>query len=582
MNTTPQSIEMHGLSDEELLEQAQRGSPDAFAALWRRHAGVAYSVARTFRHLDADDIVSEAFTRVLEAMKDGKGPRIAFRPYLVTAVRNVGRYQFNRQSALAEREHEATVEVAAPSGEDVVIEASERSHVAAAFLSLPTRWQEVLWYREVDGLKPRVISEYVGIPANAVSALVVRAKRALRDAWITAQLADAPTPGCADAITHLAGHARGALSPRTERKLTAHLATCETCPAALEEAERLSNLTLALLPVLAGVVGATAYSTLRAAPAPPQAALPPVEAAPVSTGVAAAGKHDLRRPQVAAAGLGVAALVVGVVIAANTITASPDPRRAAGAAYSSSVAAAPSSPALAPAPSASPSASPSPSDSAAPISTPLAEDTGVQTRPPRGPSDQTPPGAGSPPPSRERPPRPPLEAPIAALQQPDARLYPRAGGSQARPGAKVELVDESGAVVGTATANSTGAWTARVTTGTVGTHSVRARQTADSETSPASAPMAYTVSAPPELLSPRPLQRVSAAEFLFSFCAPAGTVLQREIEGATALQTITTPANGLWREYFAVRPGRHTVKVRHYDPHSGDYGPSNIYNFIAH
>lgn len=232
-------------SDDELLRRTREGDRYAYGALWRRHASAAYSVARTFRSSDADDLVSEAFTRVMEVLDAGDGPRAAFRPYLTMVVRNLGRYDFDRRRTAAEREAEAQGEVTVPSAEDVHVDAFERTAAASAFLSLPRRWQQALWYSEIDGLKPRVVSEYIGISPNAVSALTRRAKRAFRDAWVTEQLGKATSAECSWALTMMGAHTRRALSPRVRMKLEAHLCRCPTCPAAMQEASRLFFLTLA-------------------------------------------------------------------------------------------------------------------------------------------------------------------------------------------------------------------------------------------------------------------------------------------------------------------------------------------------
>ena len=57
--------------------------------LYVEHAPMARRVALSMVPRDvADDIVAEAFTRVLGAIRAGGGPGPAFRAYLLTAVRN--------------------------------------------------------------------------------------------------------------------------------------------------------------------------------------------------------------------------------------------------------------------------------------------------------------------------------------------------------------------------------------------------------------------------------------------------------------------------------------------------------------
>jgi RNA polymerase sigma factor (sigma-70 family) len=586
MIDTPESSRESGPTDDELLRRAREGSSDAFAALWRRHAGVAYTVARTFHTLDADDIVSEAFTRVLEAIRSGKGPSTAFRPYLTMAVKNVGRYHYNRGPSLAEREREATREVAAPSGEDVAIASYERDATAAAFLSLPERWQEVLWYSEVDGLKPRVISEYIGIPANAVSALAVRAKRGLRDAWVTVQLARARTPECGEALADMSAYSRGALAERARARVEGHLATCPTCPSALKEAQSLANLTLALLPVFAGGVGAAAYSAFEKAPPMPEALRTDEEDDDSSDAAAAAvvaASPSRKRPLVAAVWVAGAVIVVGGIAGALILPGMGEPPHVDGSPFVSPTSAPSPTPTPSPTPQLTPGATPTPAPTAP------AEDPSPPTRGGNDPGSPEPgdgaeaapsPGAPGGAPSEPAPGRP-LAAPVATLQQTDARLYPVVRGSSATPGATIEVLDEGGSVVGQTTAGRSGAWSARVVSGDVGTHELAARQVVRGDRSPLSAPMSYTTTASPTILSPAPGQSVDAAEFVFAYSAAPGVAIQRQIVGITALQTLVTPASGNWREYFAAPAGTHTVTVRYIDPQTGDYGPANEYTFTA-
>ena len=91
--TTPQSAVVDGplpRSDEDLVAAARAGDDAAYAVLWERHVASARSAARAVSpNVDPDDIVSEAFTSILSAIRKGGGPQEGFRPYLFAAVRNV-------------------------------------------------------------------------------------------------------------------------------------------------------------------------------------------------------------------------------------------------------------------------------------------------------------------------------------------------------------------------------------------------------------------------------------------------------------------------------------------------------------
>jgi DNA-directed RNA polymerase specialized sigma24 family protein len=78
-------------SDAELVVLVRQGSASAYGLLYERHSGAALSLANHLARsaAEADDLVSEAFARVLDALRHGKGPDTSFRSYLLTSVRHV-------------------------------------------------------------------------------------------------------------------------------------------------------------------------------------------------------------------------------------------------------------------------------------------------------------------------------------------------------------------------------------------------------------------------------------------------------------------------------------------------------------
>src|SRR4051795_5051347 len=77
-------------SDAELISDVRSGNLDAYGELFSRHADAARRLARQFaRGTDADDLVSEAFTKVMGVLAAGGGPDIAFRAYLLTTIRRL-------------------------------------------------------------------------------------------------------------------------------------------------------------------------------------------------------------------------------------------------------------------------------------------------------------------------------------------------------------------------------------------------------------------------------------------------------------------------------------------------------------
>ena len=88
MSTTLQRLDEPG--DAELISAVRGGDVDAYGELFSRHVDAARRLARQLVSAgDADDLVSEAFAKVLSVLQRGGGPDLAFRAYLLTAVRRL-------------------------------------------------------------------------------------------------------------------------------------------------------------------------------------------------------------------------------------------------------------------------------------------------------------------------------------------------------------------------------------------------------------------------------------------------------------------------------------------------------------
>lgn len=172
---------METLSDADLVLRVRSGGDQggAFASLFDRHRDMARYVAagQVDNRADIEDIVSEAFVSIHQALMRGKGPDTFFRAYLLTAVRRIAQAQ-NRMAARSLPVSDSFVldRVEDPEDPPAVV-GFESSTVAAAFKSLPERWQEVLWYVDIEGMKPAAASEVLGItPNGGVSSLAIRAR----------------------------------------------------------------------------------------------------------------------------------------------------------------------------------------------------------------------------------------------------------------------------------------------------------------------------------------------------------------------------------------------------------------------
>ena len=254
-------------SDAELITAVRVGDTGAYEELYRRHVDAAMAVGRqlTRSRADAEDVVSEAFARVLSALQRGAGPEMAFRPYLLTSVRNAFYDRTRKDKRLDVTddvpEDLGRVLAAAAASEDDV----ERQLAATAFASLPERWQLVLWHTEVEGRSPAEVGPLLGLAPNAVAALAYRAREGLRQAYLNAHIQARPPAGCEDIVPKLGAYVRNDLSNRDRRKVDEHLQTCARCTAIVAELEEAgSKLRLLLIPMIAGIPAAAYLSGIGA------------------------------------------------------------------------------------------------------------------------------------------------------------------------------------------------------------------------------------------------------------------------------------------------------------------------------
>ncbi|MCW4457687.1 sigma-70 family RNA polymerase sigma factor [Microbacterium sp. MPKO10] len=247
-------------SDASLLERTRNGDEAAYAELWRRHSAAGMTVARSITSsLDHDDLVQEAFVRVFTAVRRGGGPKGAFRPYLFTTLRNTAA-EWGRKRRETSLDTLETFED--PSTSEAATEAAlDRGLTATAFRSLPTRWQEVLWYSEVEQMTPAEVGPLLGMKANSVAALAYRAREGLRQAWIQAHInAAAEGSDCRWTLERMGSYTRSALGKRDTVRFDNHLDECAKCTIVLAEAKAVgSRIALVLLPLTIGATGASAY-----------------------------------------------------------------------------------------------------------------------------------------------------------------------------------------------------------------------------------------------------------------------------------------------------------------------------------
>ena len=233
----------------------RRGAPDGAGAsrpygeLYVEYAPAARGLALSMVPPDvADDIVAEAFARVLAAIQAGGGPDHAFRPYLLAAVRNLANDWIaarRRMTVIGDLDEEAGDRSALlTSGFSADAEAEARAEarlIVRAFSRLPERWRRVLWQLEVEGKAPAEVAPVFGLSGNGVSALAMRAREGLRQAYLQEHIGTNIPASCRACAEDLGAGARGRLSPRRQAAMQAHLGHCPACQDLFTELSELNR-----------------------------------------------------------------------------------------------------------------------------------------------------------------------------------------------------------------------------------------------------------------------------------------------------------------------------------------------------
>jgi RNA polymerase sigma factor (sigma-70 family) len=633
----PPAQSLGDASDMELVEYTRAGNSAAFGELWVRHSNAGRAVARSHR-FDADDLLSEAFARVFQAISAGGGPTAAFRPYLFTTIRNVSMQWARAKSADASEDLDL---MADPSTEeDASLAALDKSLTVNAFRSLPTRWQEALWYSEVEQLSSAEIAPLLGMKANAVSALTYRAREGLRQAWIQAHLQRTTDPECAATIERLGSFTRGMLGTRESKRVRDHLAGCTSCTIVADEARQVgSRLALVLLPLAAGVSGAAGFlswlqagggaaggvvasgmpanasttATQTTAPAhlvgSPSASVATTSAGAGASGLGVAGILGTAVGVLALGAVVVAAVALGPTLfspqADSATTSTEAPRNdspAADDSHDAEVAAEPAptqspAPAPTPAPTDAPAPSPEPTRPSTPVPAPkppvAPEPTTTDSPAPSTPAEQpAAPPVGTPPvtPPVEptAPPVEPLPAPAAPTvvveQASDQLTFPLFSGTAA-PLSTVQLLDADGTPLASTTAADDGTWSISdfgdSITGDSVDRQVVVRQVVDGVASRPSAPQQLVVLAAPTIQTPVDGAAIPAGSiYQVSLLGAPGASTQRIVNGTVTSGTQVLDAAGAWSQDFAESTtGPLEIGIRYVDPVSGRYGLTRYINY---
>lgn len=170
-------------SDErQLLARVQAGDAEAFDTLVRRHLPRARLVARRLMQDpdDADDLVQDAFLRVLERMATFDVSR-PFEPWFIRLLVNRG-LDVRRKQRVRRTDPQDPELIGGGSRPDRETERSElRSSLSAALEQLPDRQRLIVTLFEIDGRSTEEIAGMLKVTQVTVRWHLHQARRTLRE-----------------------------------------------------------------------------------------------------------------------------------------------------------------------------------------------------------------------------------------------------------------------------------------------------------------------------------------------------------------------------------------------------------------
>ncbi len=166
---------------------------DRIARLWTEYGGVL--IRRTFDRLggaasykDAEDIVSEAFSRLIESYERYNGRTDEqMKAILLRTCRNlcIDEYRRSRRITFTSLEEDAPDfpenEAAAP--EDLVISEETVDRLKSIVQSLEGKYRDVLEMKILEELPDAAAAEELGIPKATMQTRLMRARRLVIEKW---------------------------------------------------------------------------------------------------------------------------------------------------------------------------------------------------------------------------------------------------------------------------------------------------------------------------------------------------------------------------------------------------------------
>lgn len=167
-----------------VLEAAQSGSEEAFAALWHDANPALLRYLRVMTPRAAEDVAAETWVHVVRGLGAFRGDEAAWRAWLFTTARrraiDEGRRSSRRPASPLE-EVTLSAAPAAPDTAEIALENLDTQAAIALVSELPRLQAEVILLRVVAGLGTEAVAELLGRSQGAVRVAAHRGLRRLAE-----------------------------------------------------------------------------------------------------------------------------------------------------------------------------------------------------------------------------------------------------------------------------------------------------------------------------------------------------------------------------------------------------------------
>jgi RNA polymerase sigma-70 factor (ECF subfamily) len=169
-------------SDKELLKSARAFDQQTLAEIYDQYSPKLYRYAIRLLGDDtqAEDCVAETFSRFLNALHQGGGPKEHLQAYLYRIAHNWITDQYRRQSPVPLEQEEPVESPSQPDPQDIADEIFLQERVREALKEITPEQRQVVILKFVEEWSNSEVAKSIGKPVGAVKSLQHRALAALR------------------------------------------------------------------------------------------------------------------------------------------------------------------------------------------------------------------------------------------------------------------------------------------------------------------------------------------------------------------------------------------------------------------